>query len=522
MPAQTIELRFPEKGVIRRSSARHAPEGSSSWCVNARLEDNLDRRLRGGSRPGLTKFYDFVLGAVIADISSINVSSAAGGASEVLFVLADGVIKTLEGGIATGQVAYLTDESGNILTDESANRLTVSSGLIPMSAFLVTGQQHVFGVTTTAIAKMDVKTGQTDNLLASAGTVPTNCTFGAVYRDRLCLSGQDNAIYMSKQGDYTDWDFGEHFENQQRAVPFQLSLGADVGALPTAMIPCLDAYMICASARTLWVLNGDPTADGSLKRVSETVGIIGSKAWVKVDTSIVFLSEDGLYQVNADGSDLKPLTPDVVPDELRNIDVSTTTVRLGWDQDRQAFHIYLRTTGGSDTHWMYEMVSQSFWPMRYQNNHSPLALCQCGGNLLLAGNDGYVRKVTGDDDDGSKIESHVLLGPVKLGELDAEGLVNALRVVLANGSGTVNWRLIVGDSADTATDNGKLAIEAFQAGNSYTAYVAASGTLTAGRSTTKRPRVRGNWACLWLQSTSQWAFEGVTMQISSAGKWRGT
>lgn len=510
---------WPMAGVNRRFAVRSAPDTRGpwpcSWAVNVRVEDPLDRRLRGGSRNGLTKYVSDDLGTTIADMASIRVSSTDGGAEEVLFVLVDSSIKTIKSGVVTAQVAYLTNESGDYLTDASGNRIVVSSGTAPSSGFLVTGQQKVFAVTSSGISKMDPKTGQVDALAATAGTVPTSCRFGAVYRDRLCISGQDNAIYMSRQGNYADWDFGVDASDQGRALAFQLSLAADVGPPPEAIIPCLDNYLLCASARTLWVVQGDPTT-GSLRRVSEEIGIVGSKAWVKTDTSIVFLSQDGLYSVNADGSDLKALTPDIVPDELRNINGVTTTVSLGWDQERRAFHIYLRTAEGSDTHWLYETTTQSFWPMRLQNNHSPRAVCRHRGELLLAGNDGYVRKVTGDNDDGAAIQSHVILGPFRLGVQGHYGRILNMHAMLANGSGRVNWRLVPGDTAEEAADNAKAAIEAFQAGTSYSSLIhPVVGNWTEGRSIMVYPRVRAVWCCVWLQSTDKWAFEGLLIDTTS-------
>jgi hypothetical protein len=521
----TKDILFPMLGVVRRNSLRSAPDTRgpwpTPWAVNVRVEDNLDRRLRGGSRPGLTKFVSDDFGSVIADMASIHLSSSAGGATEVLLVLVDSSIKTVEGGTVTTQVAYLTDESGNILTDANENRIVVSSGSAPSNGFLVTGQQRVFAVTTSGVTRMDPKTGQVDALAASAGTIPTNCTFGAVYRDRLCLSGQDNAIYMSRQKNYTDWAYGKSVGDEGRAVPFQLSLGADVGPKPTAMIPCMDSYLLCGTARSLWVVQGDPTAGGALKRVSETVGIIGSRAWTKVDQSIVFLSSDGLYSVGADGSDLK-LMSDAIPDELRSINVSTTTVSLGYDQDRSAFHIYLRTSGGSDTHWLYEPVAEAFWPMRLQNTHSPLVVCQHGGDMLLAGSDGYIRTVTGTNDDGAGIQSHVALGPFRLGQPGFFGRMINMHAMLAAGGGRVNWRIVTGDSAEECADNVKTAIEAFQAGTSYSSYVKASGNWGSGRAIMSYPRVRAVWCCLWLQSTDRWAFEGLTVETVLSGMWRGS
>jgi hypothetical protein len=518
-----LNLLWPMRGVVRREPYRLPPQAEgfvAPWAVNVRIYDNIERRLRGGSRPGLTRYVAADLGTTIADIASINTSST-GGAESTLVALVDSVIKTVTAGTLSAPVAYLTDGSGNILTDASGNRLFVSDSTPPSSGFLVVGQQHVFAVTTSGVTKMDPKTGQTDSIVASDGSVPTNCTFGAVYRDRLCLSGEDNAIYMSRQGDYTDWDYGAHVGDQGRPLAFQLALSADVGPLPTAMIAHKDAYLLVASQRSLWVVQGDPAADGSLRRISENVGILSSRAWTRIEDTICFLSEDGIYRVSADGSEMTPLSEVAVPDELRDVDTSTTTVSMGYEHDRMAVHIFLRTSGGSDTHWVYELRTEAWWPVRMQDDHSPLAVAQHDGELLLAGGDGFIRKIGGDDDDGSNIESHAIIGPLRLGVVNSFGHILNLHGMLAVGSGTVTWRVVTGDHAEEAADNAKAAIEAFQAGNDYSSYVLASGNWTAGRANMSYPRTRGVWCCLWIQSTAKWAFEGVAMETVPSGPWRG-
>ncbi len=500
MPAQSIELTFPVGGVQRKTSSKAGASTSpptTPWACNVRTEDAIDRRLRGGSRPGLTKYTATDYGAVISDIASLKLSSASG-VSERLIVLADTQLNVTNNGV-------------NVANGSAA---------VPSSGFLVTGQQKAFVVTSSGVVSIDPKTGTVGNLATTAGTQPAGCTFGAIYRDRLILSGEDNAIYASRLGKYTDWNFGVDQSDTLRAVAFQLSLSNEIGAKPTAMIPHKDSYLICATERSLWVVRGDPVT-GELSRISENVGIVSSRAWCRADDTIVFLAKDGLYRINADGSNLTQLSPQSVPDELRNVNTSTTQVSIGYDYDRLAFYVFLRTNAGNDTHWIYEQQTEAFWPIVLPSNFSPRFVCRHEGELLLAGSDGFVRKIGGTTDDGTNIQSHVLIGPIRLGELDRYGLVNVLHGILGNGSGQVNWRLVTGESADIAADNGKAAIQAFQAGNSYASYVKASGSWTGSRSLSARPRVRGMWVCIWLQSTATWGLEGITMEVGATGNWRG-
>lgn len=525
MSARTVELRYPLMGVGRRNTLRSTPDFKgpwpSPWAANCRVCENLDRRLRGGSRPGLTKYSASSFGT-IADMASMNVSSTTG-ASSLLVVLGGSTLYKVDGGTASNPIPYASDDgSSNQITNAGGDNLVFGTGSAPAAGFIVTGRQFAYAVTTSGITRLNPKTGQIDAVEASAGTIPTNCTFGAMYRDRLCMSGQDNAIYMSRMGDYTDWAFGANAGDQGRPLAFQLALAADVGPLPTAMIPHKDTHLLVGTENSLWVVSGDPAADGTLRRISENVGILSKKAWCKIEDTVCFLSNDGVYRVQTDGSGLTAMSDKAVPAELLNVNPSTTTITMGYEHDRMAVHVFLRTSGGSDNHWVYELESEAWWPVRFaDDDHSPLATCQHDGQLLLAGSDGYVRYVGGNDDDGTSIASHVAIGPVRIGQSNHFGRILNLHGIVAAGSGSVTWRLVTGNTAEEAADNVKLAIEAFQAGNSYASYVHSSGTWTAGRAVMSYPRARAVWMCLWLQSTARWAFEGAVMETVQSGKWRG-
>lgn len=519
---RTVELHFPVEGINRRMPERPKQRRGSypcPWAVNVCNEDNIERRLRGGSRVGLTKFVSADLGTTISDIASINLSSSTG-ASEVLFALVDSSIKTVTGGVVATPIGHLGADSGtDILTDALGNQILAGSTSAPSSGFLVTGQQSVMAITASSITKLDAKTGKIDTIVASAGTVPTGCTFGAVYRDRLVMSGSDNAVYSSKMGDYSNWDYGRDISDGSRAIVWQLALASDVGVKPTAIISHKDSSLLIASKKTLWVLRGDP-ANGQLDRVSDDVGIVSSKAWCKADDIVFFLSDCGVYKVGADGSGLSMVSENSLPVELKDVDTSTTTVMMEYEQERKVIHLFLKTSGGSDIHWAYELQTEAWWAVRFQNSHSPVAVCKHQGEVILAGGDGHVRKIGGNDDDGTAIESHVVIGAMRLGTVDKAGIANMIHGVLGSGSGTVTWRMVVGESAEQASDNAKLAIEAFQTGGDYSSYVKHTDSWTAGRSLAQYPRVRSLWCCIWLQSSDRWAFEGATMQTKQAGRYR--
>lgn len=53
-----MRLQFPFKGVNRGDAASDLPDLTTYKLVNVRPRDSLGNRLRGGQRPGLTKWGD--------------------------------------------------------------------------------------------------------------------------------------------------------------------------------------------------------------------------------------------------------------------------------------------------------------------------------------------------------------------------------------------------------------------------------------------------------------------------------
>jgi hypothetical protein len=278
-------------------------------------------------------------------------------------------------------------------------------------------------------------------------------------------------------GNSSDISMASDVSDMLRATLFQFSEAGEQGATVVALIPHKDQFLLGFTAGETWVQQGDPLS-GPRRRVSDQVGIVGADAWCVHHDTVYFLSSHGLYAVGADGSNLKAISEDVVPEDLTG--VTDTACTLTYQHSDRG--VYIHKTG---TDWFYDTARNQFWPF-----------------------------------DTSETDSHLLVGPVKLGQVDRLGLIQTLHGVVADSSADVNWRLVPGETAEEAAANGKLALEADLAGNSYSAYVRGSGTWEAGRSQTDRPRTTAMWACVWLSSAGDWAYEGVTLGITPAGNWR--
>lgn len=305
----------------------------------------------------------------------------------------------------------------------------------------------------------------------------TLVTMDKTYRHRT-IELSANAIRFSRRGVATDYTFSADVSDTARPTILQLSEAGETGSTVVSIAPFEDAHMLCWTADETWVLHGEPT-NGTLRSVSDEVGLIAEAAWCFANDACYFLSSRGLYSVGADGSNLRAVSEDSIPDEL--IDISDDDCVLSYRHADRGVYIHL----SSSPSWFYDTARDQFWPF-----------------------------------DTNETDSHILIGPIKLGSTDTLGLIQTLHGIIAQSSATVNWRIVPGTTAEEAAVNGKLAITAAVAGTDYSSYVRGSGSFAAGRSQTFRPRVEAMWAVIWLSSEGTWAYEGMTLGLEPGGSWR--
>jgi hypothetical protein len=317
--------------------------------------------------------------------------------------------------------------------------------------------------------------------VAPGASAPGEGDADVIYRGRL-IRLASNEILASRQGNYEDFEYGGHVDDTGRAFVIQLSESGEVGGNVVALIPHKDRFLLGFTSTSMWAIQGDPTADGVMRNVSREVGMVTARSWCKDHLDrLYFLSSHGLYAANADGSGLEPISEDFVPDELTGVtDVNTV---LHYNHADRGVYIEIPTAAVS---WFYDTERKQFWP--YSTGSS---------------------------------NSHVAIGPLRLGRPNHFGRMINMHGMISTGSGTVNWRIVTGDTAEDAAANAKTAIETFEAAGDYSSYVKASGAWTAGRANMSYPRVRAVWCCLWLQAAAAWAYEGCAIETMESGRWRG-
>jgi hypothetical protein len=281
-------------------------------------------------------------------------------------------------------------------------------------------------------------------------------------------------------GDYTDWSISPDISDLIRPYVIQLSEAGELGGNITALIPHKDSYLLAATSNSLWVVQGDPTADGGLRNISRDVGMVGARAWCRDHLDrYYFLSSHGLYTVSASGDGLQALSEDLIPEQLTGITDANTV--LEYDHAARSVYIHIPT---ADVSWLFETEDQAFWPFKV----------------------GY---------EGS----HVAMGPISLKDGDTYGRLLRLHGITAASSANVTWRVLVADTAEQVSVNAKAAIETLVAGGTPR-NIHSSGTWTAGVNHRNYPRARGLFMILLVSSSGTWAWEGAVCFAEPSGKWR--
>lgn len=528
-------LTFPLGGVSRREGYREQTRPySTPWSVNVRGVCALEHRERGGSRPGLTTIaMQTVLGAAVSALFPVSCVDSSGDLHAYLVALSGGNLFVIEGSslseadgrLLTDAGATITAENGeDIVFDHTASAMFVGGNFVAIEAAAFKGKLLLADAD---LKVFDPLSGVVQTVIASSGVVPTNQPLIALYRGRVILGGKDGMWYASRTGSWSDWDFGGEMGDPSRAIAGQCARAGLMGEPLTAIIPMNDDSLLFASARGLWMLRGDP-ATGGVVQLSDSVGVIAPNAWAKSSEGILaFLSHDGVYTM-AGASVPQRFSENRVPESLRDVDPLTNVATMAWDARERGFHLFVTPSSGVGTHWWLDVANKAMWPVVLQEGHQPTAVARIAGesgglhDVVLGCADGYLRKFSGEatTDDGTDIESHVLIGPLRLTTDDlSDAILTEVHGVLADNAGAVTWRIVPAVSAEEAADLAVEAVEDVLAGNEPTG-VACSGTWVELRNRVDRPRVRGPWVTVWLSSTDRWAYEAIALRIAQLGRLR--
>ena len=527
---RTVNAQFPLGGENRRGSYAQTQAPYTTFrAKNVRGVGSLERRVRGGTRPGLSKYVSTDFGSVITAIQPLSYVDSNGDIQQDFMVICDGAIKVVSGSTVTTMTSKLVTEDGAYVTTEAGAYIVFDSTVPSVNpigntnAYMTCQSEGKAYIASSTLLEFDPLLG-TVNTVANA---PASQPIVFIYDGRIVLTGEDHMFYMSRQNDFTNWDFGEDYRDVSVAVAGFFGENGIISGTITYGTSYDDRAAILATTDDLWVIYGNPSpeGDGQKKNVSREVGIIAPQAaCITPDGLLVFLARTGLYtwQIGTE-KEPEPFSEGIIPEDLRDIDPTAKEVILKYDGKEKGVHLFLTPSSGAEEHWYFDLKHKAMWSVVFgNNNHQPLAVevfNQSGDSKVVLGcGDGYLRVFDNDatDDDGTAIDSAVMLGPFHIsGEYAKTGQIVEMDADFADNSSSITWKIYVADTAEEVCDNVKTDLDGVT-----TTYMDKTGTWSENHNTPDYPRSRGAWGVLWLASTGHWSYEMIKLIFTQAGRLR--
>lgn len=434
----TARLPWPASGLSDRVAYSRQDEFTTPDCANVRGYEPTTGRLRGGSRAGHSKYVSAQINGsnAVQLIDHITVGSA---------VSVAGVRTIYNVAVAGGNVALFT----------SSGVTTATAGTAALATTPYLGGSELFGTEYFADGtnwkKWTAATNTVAAWTASAGTLPASgantprliCT----WRGRIVLAGlvgDDQNWFMSASGDASDFNYGAFPYLATSAVSGNDAPCGKVGDMITALIPFSDDVLLIGGDHTLYQFSNDPADGGSIDRISDQTGIAFGSAWCQDPEGRVYFwgSRGGLWRMRID--EFPERLSQAVDSRVGSIDLSTTAVKLAWDDAFQSVMVYCTPLDGTaGVHYCYDVRSEAWYRDTFASNgHQPRSVHVLDGDLpgdrvlLLGCGDGYIRKIdtSAHQDDGQVISSYVFFGPVRTRD-DNGFLLNELSLTVGSASG---------------------------------------------------------------------------------------
>jgi len=519
------DVTFCVKGVNTSTAFGQQPAGTTPVGVNVRAFDYLDRQ-RGGSRPGISKFIstrpnganaiqllDYTMDTTIA--TPTNTQKMNANRTPFLFAVAGGTAYNGRNGAWTAASLAIAPNAPTLSSTVRVMRSAYNSLVL----FIVDGENYNYWVPSTNTLTKWTATAGTLPLDTNSKPARLICT----WRARTVLAGLPadpnnwfmSAVYQGEGvGGGIDWDYAPATTTVTQAVSGNNAPAGLCSDIVTALVPYSDDILIMGGDHTIFAMNGDPMNGGRIDLVSDRVGFAWGDAWCKdAFGTIYFMSNTGSVYTLVPGQ--KPVKlSSAIDNHMMRLSMDSINVRLQWDENLQGCHVYTTelAAAASCTHYFWERRTGGWWMDEFANtNHNPLTCVNFDGNSpddrvsLIGGWDGYVRgwNLADGDDDGSDIESSVVLGPMLTAGFD-ELIAKDMQAVLGVDSGDVNFAVHVGATAEAALAS--------------TAVV--TGTWSAARNLTSPVRRAGHAIYIKLTSSSQWSMEGIRVLLAGTGKVR--
>lgn len=526
----TQTLDFPSAGIsLLRAylSQRPLPMPSGEYgrtcrhAINCRAYEPGTGRRRGGSRSGLSRWIDtpVVQGWLIQHLGVIVGSGYPPPGGDMQTSQSGRVVTAVA--ISQGRlyIANAGDTSWTAVSNSTGQSTIVNfTGLIRSTSL----NQKMYFVDGARYSYYDPATNTAHRWSPTNGTMPVDedgrsARLITTWRGRIVLSGLPGDAhnwFMSAVSDPLDWNYlPETFTAASPVAGTNSNLGI-VGDMITCLIAYSDDRLIFGGDHSIYMMQGDPAAGGQLDLVTNSIGMAWGEPYAMDPFGAVYFvsNQCGIYRMMP-GEKPQRISQQI-EQILRTYNTGEMTIRCMWNDADQGLHVFFTWTAApaETTHFFWEMRSGAWWMDRFANkNHNPLCCVTFDGNLpddrvcLLGSWDGVVRYFdsAATTDDGKKIESSVVIGPISTKDLD-DLVFKEIQAVLGEESGDVTYEVYVGPTAEIALTRDPVK----------------TGTWTAGRGTTSPVRRAGRALYVRLSSDEPWAMEQIRAVVAGTGRVR--
>lgn len=425
-----------------------------------------------------------------------------------------------------GGAIKIANVSGGTWDDPTLGSTTAAPALDAASEYIaaVTLFRQRFYTDSLSYVVYDLATDEVSAFKATAGTVEPRCKLMTAWNSRLVLarSADDpHGWFMSRAGDAYDWDYFPRSGEVNPTTP-AAGVNTDAGRVEdviTGLIPWSDLLLFFMCDHQIWRMTGDPMDNGRIDNVSKTIGMAFGGAWARDPNGVLFFysAEGGVYRMPPVGLPER-ISVQWIEKRLRDVDLTSRFAKLAWNYPREGLEIFLTAQDGAggvqQEHYFWEQLTGAWYPVTFSNVlHEPSSVLVLDGDApgdrvrLIGCEDGYVRKQDEDarDDDGSAIDSFIILGPYALPQADVTLRMVHGQITLSDSvPGGVNWKLYATDRADSLGT------------------VVKQGHLAPGRSPNLYSmRGRGEWFFLELRNSAaqqSWALESGILSFTTAGR----
>ena len=285
-------------------------------------------------------------------------------------------------------------------------------------------------------------------IAASKGNAPSGVSVATLYRARV-FAASGASWFCSRLGDEADWDYGAEMGDVARACSGNVSFAGRKGDDITAFMPVGDSYLYIATHRSLWCISGDP-ADGTMACVSPEIGVSGPSAWCWDGARVYFMNDKGLFVVTPGNAPIR-LSSSFL--DMRGT-AATFMIHDPEENAVHAFGVSAMSNDGDES-WFMELESEkpAFWPMSFLVGKEPVATRRLTVNGIdkaaFVCADGKCRVFSRAVP--CEMPSCVAIGPFRVSDSDdTDGFLAELHVTSAAGSQPITATLFTGHSAEEA------------------------------------------------------------------------